>query len=163
MLPWKKHGQGEGDHSDLLCRELVEDSAAFLDGRLAEVLEGRKAAVPTWAWTNLLAHGSMEELRLASREPHVRRGDEYGEWRESRSYLAAMMLASARSFGPLLALQQEAALVPLELTLAACPQPGGCSAADWVAQVEAVLRFHQDTLRAMNLDIEPKRQNGEGQ
>ncbi len=134
---------------------------AFLDGRLVEVLEDRKATVPTWAWTNLLAHGSMEDLRLASLEEHVHRGDKYWEWRESRSQLAALMLASARSFGPLLALQQEAALIPLELMLAARPERNLCNPTDWVAQVDAVLRRHRDNLRAMNLDIDPNSQNGE--
>ena len=160
MSPWKKRRQG--DHSDLLCREFVADCEAFLDGRLVEVLEARRAAVPTWAWTNLLAHGSMEELRLTSIED-VHRGDEYREWREGRAYLATLMLASAGSFGPLLALQQEAVLIPLELTLADHSEPDIRTPRDWVAQVEAVLRLHTDTLRAMNLDIDPKKQNGERQ
>jgi len=105
----------------------------------------------------------MEELRLASLEARVRRGDEYWVWREGRSYLATLMCSSARSFGPLLALQQEAALIPLELMLAARPEPGICSPTNWVAQVEAVLRLHKETLRAMNLDVDPNTQNGERQ
>ena len=117
--------------------------------------------MPTWAWTNLLAHGSMEDLRLASLETYVYRGDEYGEWRASRSCLATLMLGSTRSFGPLLALQQDVALIPLELMLAARPESGPRTAADWMAQVEAVLRFQTDTLRAVNLDIDPNEQNGE--
>jgi len=141
----------------------VEDCGAFLRGRLVETLEARKAPVPTWAWTNLLAHGSMEELRLASLEEPVHRGDEYLEWRQGRSYLATLMLASARSFGPLLALQQEAALIPLELMLAARTEPGISNPTNWVAQVEAVLQLHRDTLRAMNLDVDPNTQNGDQQ
>jgi hypothetical protein len=57
--------------------------------------------VPPWAWTNLLAHGSVEQLRTVSLEEHFRSGDEYREWREGRSYLATETLAAARSFGPL--------------------------------------------------------------
>jgi len=161
VSPWKHRRQV--DRSDLLSRELVEDCGAFLGGRLVETLEARKAPVPTWAWTNLLAHGSMEELRLASLEERIRRGDEYWNWRQGRSYLATLMCLSARSFGPLLALQQEAALIPIELTLAAQPEPDICTPTDWVAQVEAVLRLHRDTLRAMNLDVDPNTQNGERQ
>jgi len=161
VSPWKRRRQD--DRADLLCREFVEDCGSFLGGRLVETLEARKASVPTWAWTNQLAHGSMEELRLTSLEERGRRGDEYWEWREGRSYLATLMLSSARSFGPLLALQQEAALIPLELTLAAQAVPGICTPTDWVAQVEAVLRLHRDTLRAMNIDVDPNTQNGERQ
>ena len=112
---------------------------------------------------NLLAHGSMEELRLAGLEEQTRRGDDYWEWRKSRSYLATLILTSARSSGPLLALHQEAALIPLELMLAARPEPCTYTPTDWVAQVEAVLRFHRDILRAMNVDVDPNPENRERQ
>ncbi len=119
--------------------------------------------MPTWTWSNLLAHGSMENLRLASIEERDHGRDEYWEWRKGRSRLATLMLASARSFGPLLALQQECALIPLELMLAAQPEPAFCTPTRWVAQVETVLRLHRDTLRAMNIDVDPNPQKGERQ
>jgi hypothetical protein len=162
VSPWKRRRR-QDDPTEPLCQELVEDCEAFLGGRLVETLEVRKVPVPTWAWMNLLAHGSMEELRLASLEERTRRGDDYWEWRKSRSYLATLILASARPFGPLLALHQEAALIPLELMLAARPEPCACTPTDWVARVEAVLRFHRDTLRALNLDIDPNPEKGERQ
>lgn len=156
MSAWKRFRRQEG--TDLLCREFVEECAAFLDGRLVEALEARKVPVPMWAWSNLLAHGSMEQLRLASLEECKRRADEYSEWRKSRSQLARLMLASARSFGPLLALQ-ECALIPLELMLAA--QSEICTPEGWVGQVETALRFHKDILRAMNLEGDSNPQKGE--
>ena len=58
MSPWKR--RRPGDRPDLLYRDFVEDCWPFLRGRLVETLEARKAPVPTWAWTNLLAHGSMD-------------------------------------------------------------------------------------------------------
>jgi hypothetical protein len=157
--PWKRHRHL--DHIEIQCQQFAEECAAFLEGRLVEVLEARKVPVPTWAWTNMLAHGSMEQLRLAGSEEHQRYRDQYGEWRTSRSQLANLMLASARSFGPLLALQQECALIPLELMLAAQPEPGGRTPAGWVAQVEGVLRLYRATLREMNLDGDPNREKGD--
>ena len=53
------------------------------------------------------------------------------------SHLATRILSSSRSFGPLFALQQEAALIPLELALAAQPQPDICTPTDWVTQVDS--------------------------
>lgn len=161
MLPWKRHRHH--DRIDVQCQQFSEECAAFLGGRLVEALEARKAPVPMWAWSNVLAHGSMEQLRLASLEERHRRGDEYWEWRKSRSQLAGLMLTSARSFGPLLALQQECALIPLELMLAAHPEPGSCTPTGWVAQVEGVLRLYRDTLRAMNLDGDPNPPKGDRQ
>lgn len=161
MSPWKRHRHH--DRAEVLCRQFVEECASFLNGRLVEALEARKAAVPTWAWSNVLAHGSMEQLKLASLEERDRRGDRYWEWRKSRSHLATLMLASARSFGPLLALQQECALIPLELMLAAQTEAAICTPTGWVAQVETLLRLHGDTFRAMNLDLDPNPQKGERQ
>lgn len=160
MVPWNRRRRG--DRSEAIFREVVEDCEAFLAGRLVELLECRKALVPPWAWTNLLAHGSVEQLRTVSLEEHFRSGDEYREWREGRSYLATETLAAARSFGPLLVVQK--ALISLELSLAAHPASNMSSPPQWVAHVEALLKVHRATrMRATNPGSYRKQQNGDGQ
>lgn len=140
------------------CADLVQDAGAFLEGGLVEALEARKEAVPAWAWTNLLAHGSIERLRWASLEQRLG-SDQNREWREGRSHLAHLVLQAAGPFGPMVMFQQDGALIPLELMLAAHPEPGRSSPGDWVAQVEAALKLYRDTQRAMYPD--PNRLNGE--
>jgi hypothetical protein len=76
MVPWNR--RRSGDRSEAIFRELVEDCEAFLAGRLVEFLERRKALVPAWAWTNLLAHGSVEQLSTVSLEEHFRGGTNTG-------------------------------------------------------------------------------------
>ena len=160
MVPWNR--RRSGDRSEAIFRELVEDCEAFLAGRLVEFLERRKALVPAWAWTNLLAHGSVEQLSTVSLEEHFRGGDEYREWREGRSYLATETPAGARSFGPLLIVQK--ALVPLELTLAAHPESNMSSPTQWVVHVEALLEVHRATrMRAMKPNFYRKQPNGDAQ
>ncbi len=155
MTLWKRR------HLDPLergCRELVEGAQAFLEGRLVEVLDGRGVPVPTWAWTNVLAHGSLDQLRRVSVERRSGKSN-VREWREGRANLACLMLEAAGRFGPMLRVQQDTVLVPLELILAAQPAPGISSPTDWVNQVEAMLGLHRNTPRAVYLD--PKRQSGE--
>jgi hypothetical protein len=40
-----------------------------VEGHVAERIEGRATSVPAWAWTNLLAHESEPEGKLAVRNP----------------------------------------------------------------------------------------------
>ena len=72
-------------------RELVSECEAFLAGDYAERLRRRSQPVPAWAWTNLLAHGTEEELRAEQARPpdsHHRR------WRAARAYLSAEVLTA---------------------------------------------------------------------
>ncbi|HUZ20248.1 MAG TPA: hypothetical protein VMU75_06740 [Acidimicrobiales bacterium] len=97
--------------------ELGEDCAAFLVGRLAETHEARGVVVPVWAWANLLAHGSEEELAQAAASSPSAAAPNAG-WRKARSYLAARVIAAAGTAASLGELQHRV-LVPLELELAA--------------------------------------------
>jgi hypothetical protein len=100
---------------------LVEESAAFLSGHLAEVASPSRPSSP-WVWTNLLAHGSEDELRAErSRTPE-------NLWEAARVRLAAGVLELAKTSGPLTDVQREL-LVPLELDLASDPK-----AAQWEPQ-----------------------------
>ena len=70
-----------------------------------------------WAWTNLLAHGSRQDLCSERRRFRVIGG----QWREGRSFLVAELLDLADEFGPLTEIQRTV-LVPLELELASCTE-----------------------------------------
>ena len=113
-------------------RELVGECDAFLSGCYVERLRQRLLPVPGWAWTNLLAHGSEQELRSdASRPPDPL--DRH--WPAARAYLSAQVLTAVERGRALPELQCEV-LQPLELDLAAlgCHDP-----ACWVRRVSAAL------------------------
>lgn len=98
--------------------ELVADGEAFLCGHLAERMETRGRYVPSWAWTNLLAHGTEAELRSECSKTVWSGTATEGTWRGARAEMAADVLRCAAVRGSLLELQRTV-LVPLELRLAA--------------------------------------------
>jgi len=118
--------------------ELVVDSEAFLTGHLAEVLQQRNGYVPEWAWTNLLAHGTEPDLRIDRGAGEEWPSEGESAWRRARSFLAGEVLTAAEAQGSLTEVQS-AALVPLELDLAARHDVGRWSPNEWVSHVEAVL------------------------
>lgn len=117
--------------------ELIADCGAFLVGSYAEHLEARGERVPPWAWTNLLAHGSEEELPYdVATAPTRPAGSDAS--RQARADLAGELLDAAERHGPLPRVQATA-LVPLELELAGQPISAWATPAQWVARVLAVL------------------------
>ncbi|MGA3222020.1 MAG: hypothetical protein ABSE77_23630 [Acidimicrobiales bacterium] len=118
--------------------ELVKDAEAFFAGGLAERIESRIGTVPVWAWTNLLAHGTEDELGSESSRASPPWGDPAREWRQARSYLATDVLHRAEVNGSLAEVQR-VVLVPLELKLASTPEVAGWSPGRWVMTVEAAL------------------------
>lgn len=120
-----------------LGAELVADCEAFLLGHFADRLEAQSVAVPVWAWTNLLAHGTEHELRaeMFATGAAVHRSN---EWHAARAYLTGEVLDAAERLGTLGALQS-AALVPLELTLASRADVGSWNCRQWVDAVRAAL------------------------
>jgi hypothetical protein len=115
---------------------LVSESAAYLGGTYAETCASQGKDVPRWAWTNLLAHGSVEDLRRQAQA--LDRGLLHTRaWLAARAYLATEVLDLVDRGAPLLALQHDV-LVPLELGLMARAVVE-LSVLDWVLRVRAVL------------------------
>lgn len=130
-------GSKWSSESDQPRPAVVADCEAFLLGHLAEWLVDQGSGVPVWAWVNLLAHGSYEELRS---EVSAQPGGRFGvrDWKRSRAYLAAEVLAIADGTGPLLTLQ-EAALRPLECELAESPEVNRWSPSTLASHVNTAL------------------------
>jgi hypothetical protein len=131
VFGFKKRSGADPSHG-----EAVEDCAAFLSGHLAERLLERRESVPVWAWINLLAHGTYEELLREIA------GSQKRDWLRSRAYLAAEVVAVADGPGPLLVLQ-EAVLRPLELSFAASSDVRWWGPSQLARHVNAALAVHR--------------------
>lgn len=113
-------------------KELVAECEAFLSGHYAERLQRQSHDVPGWAWTNLLAHGTDEDLRADRSGPP---DPLHRSWPAARAYLSTEVLTAVRRGRGLQELQCEV-LQPLELDLGA----QGCSdPRRWVRRVTAAL------------------------
>ncbi len=116
---------------------------AFLNGTLAEYWEDQGFAVPVWAWTNLLAHGSSDQIAESVNRPtRSRRGAR--SWRIARSYMATALLEIADGPRRLRALQSEI-LVPLELEMASLPAVRQWQPRQWVDAVDWAIRNQPTT------------------
>jgi hypothetical protein len=122
------------DRDQPFARELVEECEAFLDGRMAERCVALGAPVPAWAWTNLLAHGTVQEL---AHPPIHGRGPKspLWAWSQGRALLAAEVLDRVAGDDDLRQLQHDV-LVPLELDLMARPSIGTLRPKGWVSVLE---------------------------
>ncbi|MHB1504096.1 MAG: hypothetical protein ACYCTL_08110 [Acidimicrobiales bacterium] len=123
--------------------QLVAECEAFLSGGYAECLEDLGLAVPGWAWTNLLAHGTEDDIRRAGSLVGSSRPTAASKWREARSYLAGEVtgLLDAGCCG--LRELQGSVLVPLELRLASGMVPDDRSPSRLAGTVLGALRQHQ--------------------
>jgi len=122
-------------HERELSHEVVEDCGAFLLGRYAEELESRSLAVPVWAWTNVLAHGTPRDLRRTADD--TRFGPvSTREWRAARAYVAAELLESTARDQSLAETQRQL-LIPLELQLATRGDVELWTPQRWVATVRS--------------------------
>lgn len=130
----------------LLTDELLADTGAFLLGHYAERLERQSVVVPVWAWTNLLAHGTEDELRA---EMACTRCGSVGSgaWRAARAYLATEVLEAAGRESTLPELQRQV-LVPLELSLATRSEVQRWNRQQWVAAVRSALGERRHSRRA---------------
>lgn len=97
------------------ARALVEECEALLSGTYVELCEWRGDPVPVWAWINLLAHGTADQLRAVTIQ-HARGG----RWYHARDFLAGELLDRADAGRLRLPEFQQDVLVPLELELMSC-------------------------------------------
>ena len=126
--------------------ELVSECEAVVVGRYAEVLIRQAKPVPVWAWTNLLAHGSLAVLQHEARTP-VAIGPDHA-WRAARSYLATELVARCPDEQRLTDLQVSV-LRPLELDLAARGPSWHADSRGWAIEVLSSLnRPTQERRRA---------------
>lgn len=98
------------------AKQLVKECEAFVNGEFAETCQADGGHVPRWAWINLLAHGTADDLRREARTPVA--GD---EWHRTRSVVAAAVIARVDAGGVSLAELQRTVLVPLELHAISTP------------------------------------------
>lgn len=89
---------------------LVAECEQMLAGHTAGVLARDGAPVPTWAWINLLAHGSELEIRAIARTRPAGDG-----WLEAQGYLASEMMALVEAGCTTLAELQRDVVLPIEL------------------------------------------------
>ncbi len=99
-------------------QEVAESCVDFLDGRAAERLEERREAIPPWAWMNLLAHGTEDELRRTAAGQLALTG-----WKRPRAIVASAILdLLEKGTWDLLDLQRTV-LIPFELHVMRFPGP----------------------------------------
>ena len=116
---------------------------AFLNGTLAEYWERQGFTVPVWAWTNLLAHGSADQIAESVNRPaRARRAAR--SWRIARAYMATALLELADGPRRLRVLQSEV-LVPLELEMATLPAVRQWAPRQWVDAVDWAIRNQPTT------------------
>lgn len=100
-------------------REFVAECEAFLSGHYAQCLADENRPVPVWAWLNVLAHGSEDDLTaLAASDPPARGSQGASAWRGALGFLAQELMSQATRRGCSLGDLQRSTLVPLELDFA---------------------------------------------
>jgi hypothetical protein len=119
---------------------LVIESAAFLNGTLAEQWEAQGLKVPPWGWINLLAHGSEERIAESIHRPY-RHHLLARKWWIARSELAEVVLEVTKRSSSLSELQNTV-LIPLELHMSSHPEACRWNYRQWVDTVTSALRQH---------------------
>ena len=103
-------------------RQLADETEAFLDGTLAELLAGRLRSLPPWLLINRIAHGDVDELRglvQGDIAPLTIVGGPVGynrTWAMAQRALVLHLLGSGRDHDEIRRVQRKV-LVPLELQL----------------------------------------------
>ena len=97
-------------------RALVVECEAFFSGHHAQYLEDKNLRVPDWAWLNVLAHGSQDDIATLAtgHSPHSSSGSSI--WHQAVAFLAQELMSRTSQEGSLAQLQRSM-LVPSELNL----------------------------------------------
>jgi hypothetical protein len=99
-------------------RTLVAECEAFLTGHYVDRLLSEGRLVPSWAWLNLLAHGTESEIGACAETDGTDGAvGARPDWHLVLAFLAQELLAEAARQGVAVAELQRRALVPLELAL----------------------------------------------
>jgi hypothetical protein len=121
-------------------RALVAECEAFLTGHYVERCLAEDRLVPSWAWLNLLAHGTESEIGACAAgdevDPAVRGRS---EWQMAIAFLAQELLAESARRGAAVADLQRRALVPLELDLVGSRTRSVMAPPAFVSEVRRVL------------------------
>lgn len=97
---------------------LTGEWEAVLAGRYVEHLGARHDPVPPWAWVNVLAHATEEELgALARGRSRPGRLKGFDDWYRALEFLADDILRHLRTTGGSLTQLQRSVLIPLEFDL----------------------------------------------
>lgn len=100
--------------------ELALECEALLAGRYADHLRRQGRWAPAWAWVNVLAHATEEELAVAAAGGDRDQAPEppgAHEWRKALTFLADDVLCYVEARGITLRQLQLSTLIPLELEL----------------------------------------------
>lgn len=117
--------------------EVVEQAEELLCGAAAAGYRRRLSRVPAWAYVNLLAHGSYDDLARAA---HAGRGHP-SAWDVAVSALAQDLVRLDLN-GTGLGALQETVLIPLELALLAHHQAEPSTPTQLTALVRGALNQH---------------------
>lgn len=103
-----------------------------------------RTAPPAWAWLNLLAHGSEEDIAAvaAGESEPPRSTSATSVWRQALAFMAQELVNQATRQGRPLAELQRSTLVPLELELAGPRAPTSMKPAALVTSVLRALTDH---------------------
>ena len=122
---WRRRDRAEPPHEEpALEEDLAAECESFLSGAYVERCDSRGEPVPVWAWMNVLAHGTEEELRALVANRPV---DDEGH--QALAYVAGELVDLAEDGYFDLETYQREVLMPLELDMLDCPTSRAWSAA----------------------------------
>jgi hypothetical protein len=100
-------------------KEFVRACEAYVTGRFAAYLDDRGRPVPEWAWANVLAHGSLAQLRglAAERRVHHYLSPAARSWERALAFLADQVLLAGEAHADGAFGVQRDILWPLETVL----------------------------------------------
>ena len=119
---------------------LVVECEAFLCGSYAQYLEGKNLRVPDWAWLNVLAHGSQDDIASLATGDSPPSSSVSSIWHQALAFLAQELMSRTSQEGRLAEIQRST-LVTLELNLVGQRAPL-VRPAEFVLNVLSVLDAH---------------------